>query len=227
MRPARGSCPRLVRTQAHARHIQGEHAHGFSAHVREADRRPLRLGSWCRRTVHVPRSHAERFEVTTGLEPAWDGFAGRCLSISATSPCATRSAASYPSPASNRDAPRGALDPESSASATFRQTGKPPLRRDPVRRWSDLQGTDRQGSPPTEDHPRRIGEEVGPNAESARFELAWDVSPACFPSRCHRPLGEPSSAWRHRSGFEPATAGVSRRSPVQQPARGALPALSC
>ena len=30
-------------------------------------------------------------------------------------------------------------------------------------------------------------------AEGARFELAWAVKPACFPSKCHRPLGEPSN----------------------------------
>ena len=106
-----------------------------------------------------------RLEVTTGVEPAWTGFAGRCLATQPRHHCDPR-IASCPSRGSNPHTPFGALDPESSASTKFRQVGVS----GPARGRTELR------------------------AESARFELAWDRCPACFPSRCHRPLGEPSSA---------------------------------
>ena len=116
-----------------------------------------------------------RLEVTTGVEPAWTGFAGRCLATQPRHHCDPR-IASCPSRGSNPHTPFGALDPESSASTKFRQVGvSGPARGRTERGPGDSRGAESR-------------------AESARFELAWDRCPACFPSRCHRPLGEPSSA---------------------------------
>lgn len=117
-----------------------------------------------------------RLEVTTGVEPAWTGFAGRCLATQPRHHCDPR-IASCPSRGSNPHTPSGALDPESSASTKFRQVGvSGPARGRTVERGpEDSRGAERR-------------------AESARFELAWGGCPSYFPSRCHRPLGEPSSA---------------------------------